>query len=148
MFLGEDPRFERYRVLSARFGSDEILAVGIEDPELFAPAGQARLREAVAALSSNIGVKSVSSLLDAVYLEPGLPPQPRSYLTEALADPTRLPELRQRLARDPGGLLLGRDGTSSAILIELAAREPVVVPEAAVPPAPAPAVKKGWWPFS
>ena len=120
MFLGEDPRFERYRELSARFGSDEILAVGIEDPELFAPAGQARLREAVAALSSNIGVKSVASLLDAVYLEPGLPPTPRSYLAEALADPARLPELRQRLARDPGGLLLGRDGTSSAILIELA----------------------------
>lgn len=120
MFLGEDPRFERYRELSERFGSDEVLALGIEDPQLFEPAGQARLRAAVAALERNVGVRRVASLLDAVYLEPGLPPQPRSYLESALQDPARIPELRARLAKDPGGLLLGRDGSSSAILIELA----------------------------
>jgi uncharacterized protein len=119
MFLGEDPRFERYRELAARFGTDEVLAIGIEDPALFEAAGQERLRATVAALESQDAVLKVSSLLDAYYLEPGLIPQPVSYLDAARDDPSRIPELRERLARDPSGLLLGRGGEAMAILVEL-----------------------------
>ncbi|MBL4848089.1 MAG: MMPL family transporter [Planctomycetes bacterium] len=119
MFLGEDPRFERYRELTARFGTDEILAVGIEDPELFTLAGQERLRATVAALESHDAVEKVVSLLDAFYLEPGLIPRPVRYLDAARADPTQIPALRERLAREPSGLLLGKGGTSMALLVNL-----------------------------
>ena len=119
MFLGEDPRFERYRELTARFGTDEVLAIGIEDPELFSAAGQARLRSTVAALESHSAVAKVSSLLDAYYLEPGLIPQPVGYLDAARDDPSQIPALRERLGREPSGLLLGRGGEAMAILIEL-----------------------------
>lgn len=119
MFLGEDPRFERYRELAARFGTDEVLAIGIEDPELFAAEGQERLRATVAALESHSAVVKVSSLLDASYLEPGLIPRPVRYLDAAREDPSRIPALRERLGRDPSGLLLGRGGEATAILIEL-----------------------------
>lgn len=119
MFLGEDPRFDRYLELTERFGTDEVLAIGIEDPELFEEAGQVRLRATVAALESHTAVAKVSSLLDAYYLEPGMFPRPVRYLDAARADPSQIPALRERLAKDPSGLLLGRDGKAMAILIEL-----------------------------
>ncbi|HBP20887.1 MAG TPA: hypothetical protein DEA08_24245 [Planctomycetes bacterium] len=122
LFLGEDPGFARYQVLSERFSSDEILALGISDPELFEPPGTQRLEATVADLRSLSSVRRVYSLLDAAYLEPGpLLPQPRRYLEQALAEPGQADALRERLRADPlvGGLLISRDGQSAAILVEL-----------------------------
>ncbi|MGE0712687.1 MAG: RND family transporter [Planctomycetota bacterium] len=72
MFLGEDPRFERYQELIARFGNDEVVAIGIEDPASLSLASQERLAAAVAEVRSLTGVQRVRSVLDAVYLQPGM----------------------------------------------------------------------------
>lgn len=122
MFLGENPGYETYRAYSATFGGDELFLIGLEDPELLAPAGQERLRRAAAAVRQVPGVARVRSLLDVVQLRPGpLGPTPVRWTEELAADPTRLPALRAALQADPfaGALLIGRDGASTSLVVEV-----------------------------
>jgi predicted RND superfamily exporter protein len=140
MFLGEDPGYDDYKRLNARFGSDQVLLLGVEDGELFTAAGRDRLRATRDSLREVKGVARVRSLLDAVLLEPGpLFPEPTPALDLAAAQPERKDEVIERLRADPlaGGLLLGHDGASTALLVELspdAARRaedvPILVREA------------------
>jgi predicted RND superfamily exporter protein len=114
--------YAKYGELTEQFGTDQVYLVGIEDPEFLTVAGQERLRQAIGAVEALEGVGSVRSVLDAVHLEPGSPfPTPVRYVDEARSDPSRIPELRERLARDPfaGGLLVGRHGASIAVVVAL-----------------------------
>jgi len=61
MFLGEDPAYDEYVALSQRFGSDEVLLIGVDDPDFLTPAGQERLRRATVALDDVPGVVSAAS---------------------------------------------------------------------------------------
>lgn len=122
MFLGESPGYETYQRYSADFGGDEVFLLGVEDPELLAPAGLERLRRAVEAVRQVPGVSRVRSLLDAVHLRPGpLGPVPVRWVDEAARDPAAAPALLERLRHDPfaGGLLVGRDGRSTSLLVEV-----------------------------
>lgn len=122
MFLGENPGYEAYRAYSAEFEGDELFLIGLDDPHLFEPAGQERLRAAAEAVRAVPGVLRVRSLLDAVLLRPGpLGPVPVRWASEAAAAPSRVPALREALQADPfaGALLIGRDGTSTSLVVEV-----------------------------
>lgn len=124
MFLGENPAFSEYSALAERFGSDQILLIGVDDPEFLTPAGQARLRAALEPVRALPGVARARSVLDAARLEPGpLLPRVVNVAQLAAAEPERADALREALAKDPlaGGLLVGRDGQSHAVVIELTA---------------------------
>jgi len=62
MFDRADPALVPFRRLTRTFGSSEIALAVYDDPDLFTPAGIARLRELSARLASEPGVRSTTSL--------------------------------------------------------------------------------------
>jgi predicted RND superfamily exporter protein len=62
MFDRTDPALVPYRRLARTFGSSEIVLAAYEDPELFSPAGIARLEELTARLAAMPGLESATSL--------------------------------------------------------------------------------------
>lgn len=64
--LSGSPELRAYRDFLSRFGSDELVVIGYEDPDLLRPAGLSRLRALTDALWDVPGVAAVSSL-DTLY---------------------------------------------------------------------------------
>lgn len=62
MFDRSDPALDPYERMTRTFGSNEVVLAAYDDPELFTPAGIARLRELAAELESLPGVASATSL--------------------------------------------------------------------------------------
>ena len=62
MFDRADPALVPYRRLARTFGSSEIVLAAYEDPELFSPAGIARLEDLTARLAAMPGLESATSL--------------------------------------------------------------------------------------
>jgi predicted RND superfamily exporter protein len=62
MFDRTDPALVPYRRLARTFGSSEIVLAAYEDPELFSPAGIARLEQLTTRLAAMPGLDSATSL--------------------------------------------------------------------------------------
>lgn len=124
MFLGDSPAYHAYLERAVQFqASDEVLIVGVEDPDVLTPSGQDRLRTVIDALQKMDGVDRVESVLSARRLMKtpiGLPVA-SSYAEEARRDPQRIPALIEAFRQDPlyKGLLISKDGKSSLVLIQL-----------------------------
>lgn len=124
IFLGENPQFAAYLDASRRFGSDEVIIVALDEPEVLAPAGREKLREAIARVEALPDVERVESVLDAKRLEPGPdpfgPPRVVRYADEA-TDSESARAVLAALAAHPqlGGVLAGRDGRSASVLVHL-----------------------------
>lgn len=122
MFFGESERFEAYHDRARAFGNDEFFVLAYEDPAPLSPASLDRLRAITSRLEAIEDVGRVESLLDVRRVElGGRSPVIESYADAAGRDPSAEADLTLRLVRDPhaGGLLIGEDGKSAAILVEL-----------------------------
>ena len=64
MFDRSDPALVPYARLARTFGSSAVVLAAYDDPELFSPAGLARLREVSGRLAAVPGVASTTSLVD------------------------------------------------------------------------------------
>jgi predicted RND superfamily exporter protein len=123
MLLGENPHYETYVESSERFGGDQAIVVGIDDPDILSPAGQERLRGVIAQIERYPEVDWVESVLDAQRLEPGVglgPPRVVRHadgVNDAAAGREVLSSLGQH--RHYGGVLVGRDGACSAAFVHL-----------------------------
>lgn len=122
LFLGEDPAFHSYKERIASFGGDEVILVGLEQPEPFKPENLRRLENAVNKIKQNQEVERVDSILSARRIsgiQGGI--QVDSYAEDVLADPTleqtRLAELVQE--ESYRGLLITPDTNHNLVLIEL-----------------------------
>ena len=62
MFDRSDPALAPYERMTRAFGSNEVVLAAYDDPELFTPAGIARLRGLTAELGSLPGIASTTSL--------------------------------------------------------------------------------------
>ena len=130
-FFGDRPEYAYYLQRTDAFANDELIVVGLEDPEALTPAGLQRLRGAVEAVEALPFAERVFSVLSAKRLrgaEGEL--QVTSWADELAAAPERTPEILAELAADPfsAGLLVSRDGQRLAVVIELT-RDPERVPE-------------------
>ena len=125
MALGEDPALARFEDSKATFGTpEEGLVVGFELEEPLSPESVRRLEGLAAGLEKIGVVKQVVSVLDVPRLRPalGIPPLQVQTVGEILkAQPERAKALHEELRRDPlvSGLLLGADGRSVALAVEL-----------------------------
>jgi uncharacterized protein len=122
LFLGESPQYKYYLDKGQRFGSDEILILGIDDKDYLVKDNQRRLKEALEYLQELPFVRRVDSILTARRLETGesILSSP-SYASLALESPNRIEELKEQLASEPlySGTLVDKDGQSIVVLVEL-----------------------------
>ena len=123
LFLGESPEYLSYLERNKRFGTDQIVVVGLDDPDFLSPAGQERLRAATTALEALPVVSRVRSVLDARRPRPSSAGafDVLSYAVEARRHPQRVSEIQTELSRDPlfQGVLVSYDGTSCVVFVEL-----------------------------
>lgn len=112
-FVDDDPELETYHRFLRAFGTDEIAVVGVFADDVFAPDVMDRIRRMTGAVEHLPHVGRVRSLTNATVLAQGddLGLLPLS----DVADP------RARALSDPllPGVLVAKDGTATAILIEL-----------------------------
>ncbi len=117
-FLENDPDLVAYRAFLERFGSDRLVALAWEDPQLWTPEGLAFLGRVTEAAAELPGVLEVASLTNvrAVHAEPGLLLLEPLIDFEDLGDPR---ELRRRVLADPllAGRLVSEDGLVPAVVL-------------------------------
>lgn len=121
-FLGESPSYGRYLELARKFMNDEMVVIGVEEPDPLSPSSIARLKAVCANLKKIEGVRTVASALDVTKIEArggdlGLD----TYADKALEHPEKKAEILAGMARDPlaRGLFLSGDGAHSLVLVEL-----------------------------
>lgn len=125
MFLAEDPRYAELVRSHRRYGSEQLLVVGVETADALSAAGLERLRAACEAAAAVRGVRRVSSVLETVWLEPGpsrRQPVRAVTLADELARGASPQRLRERLLAHPlcRGRLIADDGSALAVAVELA----------------------------
>ncbi|RMG08808.1 MAG: hypothetical protein D6731_21095 [Planctomycetota bacterium] len=126
MLLGESARYAEYLRDCRTFGADQAVVVGFEEPAALAPEGRERLRAACERLAHLPGVRRVESILDARELVRGPGGLPVAVpVVPVSLDAAGARDLLARLARHPlfGGTLVGRDGRSLAVLVQLCVDE-------------------------
>ena len=108
-----------YREYVARWGSDELIVLGWEVPDAFAPAALAQLRDLTGALLAIDGVRWVSSLDTAFTVDTGpFGPYARPLVPDELDDPSgvRAAALASPFAR---GALVSADGRMLLAAVQL-----------------------------
>ena len=122
LFLGESPAFARYQVEVQRFGSDEVVLVGIDAEDPLGPTTLKRLRDTADRLLELEEVARVDSVVRAQRIrgvKDGLQIQRWSDLAE-LAPDTRQALLAEMTAdKATQGALIAKDGTQLCVLVEL-----------------------------
>lgn len=123
LFLGESPAWQRFIERAGRFGGDETIIVGFEEPDLLSVASRDRLDRIVERISAWDEIGQVLTALDARRIEfrgGSLRARPYADDLDAL-DAAGRAALLDELRRDPvvGGNLLARDGPGTAVVIEL-----------------------------
>ena len=122
LFLGEDPAYHRYAALAERFGTDELLLVAFEAPEVLEPELQRRLRKVARQVERLPAVAQVRTALDAQKLDGAdgtitVTPYARAARSKDADRAAVLAELTQ----DPfaRGLLISEDGRHVALVAEM-----------------------------
>ena len=123
LFLGESPAWQRFLDRAERFGGDETIVIGFEAPDLLSPASRDRLDRIVERISAWPEVGRVLTALDArriTFRGGQLRADPYAEDLDAL-DAAGRAALLDELRRDRfvGGNLLAREGTGTAVVIEL-----------------------------
>ncbi|MGE0483898.1 MAG: MMPL family transporter [Gammaproteobacteria bacterium] len=112
---------DRYHALRRRFGDDDVLVVTWAHPELFTPPRLARLHELATTLGQLPGVARVTSLADTprIATVDGLT-EIGGALDPLPADTAAARALGETTAADPlaGGILVARDASATAVLVE------------------------------
>ncbi len=122
-FLGEAERYDKFLERTRQFINDEVIIIAIEDEALLSKSSIERLKGTVDDLTELAGIHRVSSILDfpdfevsnrALMLD--------TYVEQALASPENADQILADLCEDPmaRGLLVSRDGKSTAMVLELA----------------------------
>lgn len=124
LFLGDSPAYARFLERAADFGSDELIVIGFDAPDLLGAESRARLARITERLEAWPEVARVLTPLDARRIEAaagGLRITPYAEDAEAAEDPAALEALREAMRRDPfvGQTLVARKGPAAAIIIEL-----------------------------
>ncbi len=120
LFLDDVPEYASYQARMQRFGNDEVFLVAYEDPAPLSEQSLQALEQVVQRVQQRSEVASVASLLDAVWVgseEGTLRIEPYVDLARE-----RNPELALALLlEDPlyQGMLVARDGSAAAIMVEL-----------------------------
>ncbi len=123
LFLGESPAWQRFLERADRFGGDETIIIGFDDPDLLSPDHRDRLLRITARIEEWDAVARVLTALDARRVEfrgGGLRIEPYADEIDDL-DRAALAALLDEMRRDPfvGDTLLARDGPGTAVVIEL-----------------------------
>ncbi|MCO4769593.1 MAG: MMPL family transporter [Deltaproteobacteria bacterium] len=123
LFLGDSPVYREYKEVSATFSNDEVVVLAWDDEAPLSDASLDRLEAAVESMEALHDVQSVDSLatIQRVRGEGG------TLFVESWAELARetdaagRAELLAELQDDPlvGGSLLSRDGSASALVVEL-----------------------------
>lgn len=123
LFLGDSPAYARFLTRAADFGSDELIVIGFDEPDLLGAESRARLARIAERLEEWPEVAQVLTPLDARRIEAGAGGLSiTAYAEEAeAADAAGLGRLREEMRRDPfvADTLLARAGPAAAIIIEL-----------------------------
>ncbi len=120
--LGGQPGYSEYLELIDEFGNDEVIIVGVRDPDFLTDQGQKRLRMASDRIESLPFVARVSTVLDAMEISSdGDTLTVSKYSDEVVGRPERIKEAIDSIMKDDfsSGLLLSTDGTKIAIIVEL-----------------------------
>ncbi len=126
VFLGENPKYERFLQLTREFTNDEVIVVAFEDDQLLSRSTLERLKRVVREIEKIPEVAAVGSILDAKQVRrvEGVL-KIESYADKALERPERAGEILSELRSDSlaKGLVISEDGKNSAVLIELTTDE-------------------------
>lgn len=122
LFFGESPAYLAYNERVRAFGTEEVNVFAIEAPDMLAADQQSRLRQLTERLEALPDFSRAITVLDAQHItshEDNI--HIETYADEALADPSRIPELMESLQTDPlaAGLTVSEDGQFTAILLEI-----------------------------
>jgi uncharacterized protein len=121
LFLGESPKYKFYLEQGQAFGSDEILVVGIDDPNYLTKNSQRRLKASLKAVETLSYVRRIDSFLSARKIKPGASLlNTTTYAELALQNTEQINPIKAQLKSDPlySGILIARDGESIAVLVE------------------------------
>jgi predicted RND superfamily exporter protein len=124
--LEGSPELRAYRDYLARFGSDELIVVAFQWPDLLEPAGLARLRSLSEALREIPGVESVASLDTAYRVEFGpFGPFASPLVPDELAEAPPPEELARALRALPmtRDAMLDASGTVTTLAVQPLARK-------------------------
>jgi predicted RND superfamily exporter protein len=124
--LEGSPELRTYRDYLARFGSDELIVVAFELPDLLEPSGLARVRSLSRALREVPGVESVASLDTAYRVDFGpFGPFASPLVPDSLEQAPAAPELARTLRELPmtRDSVLDSSGRVTTIAIQPRARE-------------------------
>jgi len=122
MFFGDSPRFKIYQERVKQFANDQVIMVGIEEPEPLSPESLERLSKLVNDLEDLTIVRRVHSILDLYKLDRTQGTLlPRTYAEMAMANPGRTSELTEKMIKDPLArqILVSKDGKHSLVVIEI-----------------------------
>ncbi|MCO4763253.1 MAG: MMPL family transporter [Myxococcales bacterium] len=122
LFLGESPAWARYQVEVQRFGSDEVVLLGIDVSDPLGPTTLKKLRDAADRLLEMEEVARVDSVLRAQRIRGvtgGLQIQRWSDLAEQ--HPKDRHDLLKEMTADDAtqGVLVAKDGSKLTVLVEL-----------------------------
>jgi uncharacterized protein len=122
LFLGDSPKYERYKERVRTFGSDALIIVAFEEDRLFSKASIERLQAVVGDIQGLKLIKSARSVLDLEEVQVvGGFPVAEKYTDAALREPDRAAEILGRLHANPmaRGLFISRDGRHSMVVCEV-----------------------------
>jgi hypothetical protein len=122
MILGESPEYARYLHRMEDYGTDEVLALGLDVDDALAPEMLDRIDRITKKLEAHKEVRRVSSLLDAFRLKSSDDRfQIETYADLLRAHPEQRDSLLQEMLADPllGGRLVSTDGKRIPLLVEL-----------------------------
>lgn len=118
LYAESHPRLMDYRVSRKTFGGDEFVIVSYADPDLFEDAESNKLSEAAQ--------DRINALADKIRALPGIEPGS----IQSLADSLRFPYGRSKIREFLTGILLGSDGTTTAIVARLKPKDAAAPPRA------------------
>ena len=121
LFFGESEKYDQYEKLMEEFGATDIMAVAYDDPNVFSKEHLTKLDKISSCLEQHKDIRGVSSLSNAQRMKN----DDDSLLVESYLDLlTRTPTLSETIRKEAlqekslGGLLVSKDGKSTAVAIE------------------------------
>lgn len=120
--LGDRPEYLAYKTLSEDFGNDEVIVIGLDDPDFFSASGLTRLSQAVDTVEALDEVARCHSVLSAQKVRgDGKALSIENYGREVLETPERSAELLAALRSDEMArdVFLSLDGRATCVVVEL-----------------------------
>lgn len=106
LYATDNPHLRDFLTSRSTFGGDELLFVAYSDPELFQPNSDAL---------TDVASERITSFAEQLSQVPGV----RSESTQHLAQALKFPYGREQIRKMVGGILLGDDNQTTAIVLRL-----------------------------